>query len=337
MKKINILITGGCGFVGTNICVFLKKNFNSANIFSLDNCSKIYSKNNLQILNSNKIFNYKISLHDKYQLSKLKTKFDYVIDCAGNPAVESSRKKIEEVFDSNLVGTFNLLQKVKSDNSKIIFFSTSRVYPIEGSYEKFKRKSLYNELDTIEGPKTVYGFTKLASEMMIKEFSYAFDVKYIINRFGLITGPLQFGKIDQGLVSLWMWRHLNKKFLEFKGYNGNGIQVRDILNINDVSRLIMEQIQKFNNIYNLTFCVGGGKNNSVTLKQLTNKCKKITHFSAKIKKYKKTSIYDVPYFISSNKKIYKYYNWRPKLSVDTTLIQLFNWMKNNYISIKSFF
>ena len=67
------------------------------------------------------------------------------------------------------------------------------------------------EKDNIEGPKTIYGLTKLTSEMLIEEFSYAFGIKYIINRCGVISGPLQFGKQDQGFLSLWIWSHLNKK------------------------------------------------------------------------------------------------------------------------------
>ena len=68
---------------------------------------------------------------------------------------------------------------------------------------------------------------------MIEEYEYSENIKYIINRCGLITGPGQYGKVEQGLVSLWMWRHINKIDLSYKGYNGKGIQVRDILFIED--------------------------------------------------------------------------------------------------------
>ena len=70
---------------------------------------------------------------------------------------------------------------------------------------------MFNENSNINGAKTIYGVTKLASEMFIEEFSYAFKMKYIINRCGVISGPLQFGKQDQGFISLWIWRHLIKK------------------------------------------------------------------------------------------------------------------------------
>ena len=102
----------------------------------------------------------------------------------------------------------------------MIYLSTSRVFPISETNKvlkskkiksKLQIKKIFGEKNSINGPKTIYGFTKLASEMLIEEFSYAFGLKYIINRCGVISGPLQFGKQDQGFVSLWVWGHLNKK------------------------------------------------------------------------------------------------------------------------------
>ena len=86
--------------------------------------------------------------------------------------------------------------------------------------------------------------------MLIEEFSFAYNLKYIINRCGVVSGPLQFGKQDQGFVSLWLWRHINKKKISYIGYGGNGYQLRDVLHIDDLCMLIYQQIIKFNKIYN---------------------------------------------------------------------------------------
>ena len=95
--------------------------------------------------------------------------------------------------------------------------------------------------------------------MLIEEFSYAFGIKYIINRCGVISGPLQFGKQDQGFLSLWIWRHLNKKKIKYIGYGGFGNQIRDVLHIYDLCSLILIQIKKINKITNKLFTVGGSK------------------------------------------------------------------------------
>ena len=214
---MKILITGGCGFVGSNLCLFLKqKNYK---ITSLDNLSRKGSLYNLSLLKKKKIRNLKIDIQNFKRISKL-PKFDLIIDCCAEAAVEISKNQIDRVINTNLIGTINILKKVKKDKSKIIFLSSSRINPIDEINKVLNKKVLnkkillnrsFNENSSIFGPKTIYGVTKLASEMFIEEFSYAFKIKYIINRCAVISGPLQFGKQDQGFVSLWIWSHLMKK------------------------------------------------------------------------------------------------------------------------------
>ena len=79
--------------------------------------------------------------------------------------------------------------------------------------------------------------------MLIEEFAYAFNIKYLINRCGVISGPFQFGKQDQGFVSLWIWSHIIKKKLKYIGYGGYGNQIRDVLHIEDLTDLLKVQIK----------------------------------------------------------------------------------------------
>ena len=170
-------------------------------IDTLDNLSRKGSFYNLSLLKKLNIKNYKIDVCDFVKIKKLK-KYDLIIDCCAEAAVEVSKKNIDKVFNTNLFGTLNILKKAKIDNTKIIFISSSRVYPLKNFENLFKSSSnrsnlkMFNEKDNLYGARTLYGFTKLASEMMIEEFSYAFKIKYIINRCGVISGPLQFGKLD---------------------------------------------------------------------------------------------------------------------------------------------
>jgi len=335
---MKILITGGCGFVGTNLALYLKsKKFN---VDSLDNLSRKGSKYNLELLNKKKINNYKIDISKIDQINKL-PKYDLIIDCCAEAAVEVSKKDIDKVFNTNLIGTLNILKKVKNDKSKIIYLSTSRVYPVSTSKKIIKSKlrinKLYSEKDSLTGPKTIYGLTKLSSEMLIEEFSYAFGIKYLINRCGVISGPLQFGKQDQGFVSLWVWRHLNKKKLKYIGYGGNGHQVRDVLHIDDLCNLIYLQIKKFKEIFNKTFTVGGSKNSHTSLYQLTKVCEKITNNKIKFKKILKTSIYDIPYYITDNSLITKYYKWKPKKNIKDVVNDIYFWLKTNKKKINKYF
>jgi len=339
MKKV--LIIGGCGFVGSNLCVFLKKKF--FNVTSFDNLSRKGSIFNYKRLKQHKIKNYNLDITKYKDLSKL-PKFELIVDCCAEASVEFSKKNIDKVLKTNLLGTYNILRKCDKDFSSLIFLSSSRVYSMDALKKKIKKKNLerpfkiQNEFDInfdTEGPKTFYGFSKLASEHLIKEYSYLNKMKYIINRCGVIAGPWQYGKIDQGFVSLWVWRNLNKIPVKYLGYGGKGEQVRDILNISDLCNLIYLQIKKLNLVNNVTYSVGGGKKNATSLKNLTKICEKISNNKMIIdNKILMTSDYDIPYFVSSITNVKKIYKWIPKKNIINTVHEIYRWQKKNINNLK---
>ena len=340
---MKILITGGCGFVGTNISIFLKKK--GFNISSLDNLIRKGSRYNHSLLKKNKINNYKIDISNYKKIQNL-PKFDLIIDCCAEAAVEVSKNEIDRVFSTNLIGTLNILKYANKHKSKLIFLSSSRVYSIsklndlvqsKNLKKKLNIKSLINENFSIRGPKSIYGFTKLASEMLIEEFSYAFNLKYIINRCGVISGPLQFGKQDQGFVSLWIWKHLVKGNLKYIGYYGYGNQIRDVLHIDDLCSLIFTQIKKINSINNKLFTVGGSTKNSTSLLNLTKMCEEITQNKLIYSKISKTSIYDIPFFIADNKLVSKTYNWKPHKNLKKIVKDIYVWLKKDFNILKKYF
>ena len=339
---MKILITGGCGFVGTNLALFLN---NYYNVFILDNLSRKGSKYNLNLLKKKNIKNFNFNIKNYNKIKKL-PKYDLIIDCCAEAAIEVSKKKIDEVIDTNLIGTINILKKAKEDKSKIIFISSSRVYPIIPLNNIIKNRNIKNKIyinkkidekNNILGPKSIYGLTKLSSEMFIEEFSYAFGIRYLINRCGVISGPLQFGKQDQGFISLWIWKHLNKQKLKYIGYGGHGNQVRDVLHIKDLCNLILIQIKKINKIYNKLYTVGGSSISYTSLKNLTNICQKITKNKIKLSKQKKTSIYDIPYYITNNSLVSKTYKWKPKKNIYNVVMDTYVWLSNNKNNLKKYF
>tara|TARA_Y100001970_G_C14188343_1_gene833898 strand:+ start:653 stop:1675 length:1023 start_codon:yes stop_codon:yes gene_type:complete len=340
---MRILVTGGCGFVGTNLCLHLKKK--KFKVISIDNLSRKGSKYNLNLLKNNNIKNFKIDIANFNNLKKV-PKVDLIIDCCAEAAVEVSKRELDKVFFTNLVGTFNILKKAKIDKAKLIFLSSSRVYPLTLLNNLVKQKKMnkkirfFKKIDenfSLDGPRSIYGFTKLSSEMLIEEFSYQFGIKFIINRCGVISGPLQFGKQDQGFVSLWLWRHLNKKKLNYIGYGGNGHQVRDVLHIDDLKKLIFLQIKKLNKINNKIFTVGGSIKNKISLIELTKICQKISGNEIKIGKIKKTSNYDIPVFITNNSKVSKTYGWKVKKDIYEISQDVYKWLSNNKKLIKKYF
>ena len=339
---MKILVTGGCGFVGTNLCLSLKNKRHS--VFSLDNLSRKGSNYNLNLLRKKKIKNYKIEISN-FKKIKILPKFDLIIDCCAEAAVEISKKYKDKIFNTNLVGTYNILKKARRDKSKIIL-SSSRVYPIDMLNKLVSNKTIKNKIyikkkinenTNVIGTKSIYGFTKLSSEMLIEEFSYLYKIKYIINRCGVISGPLQFGKQDQGFVSLWVWKHLNNLKLNYIGYGGYGNQLRDVLHIDDLCRLINLQIKKLSKNNNLTFTVGGSNYSQVSLKELTKICQKITKNKIKIGKIAKTSNYDIPYYITDNSKVSRIYGWQIKKNIHQIVEDIYTWLSKNKKIIKKYF
>ena len=332
---MKILITGGCGFVGSNLAIYFKENQIGTKIDTLDNLSRKGSLLNFQRLKKKKIKNFKVDISNNKKIKTL-PKYDLIIDCCAEAAVEASKREIDRVFYTNLIGTFNILKKCAEDKSKIIFLSSSRIYSIEKLKKLKNNKTLINEkFDTLEA-KSIYGYCKYSSEQLIKEFSFLYKLKYLINRFGVISGPWQFGRQDQGFVSLWVWKHLNRKKLSYIGFGGKGHQIRDVIHISDVCKLIALQIKQLNNIHNLVINVGGGRKNAISLKKLTKICQKVTMNKIKIFSKKTTSEYDIPYYVTDNSKVEKIYNWKPKKKFSQIVEDIYGWMILNKKVLKKY-
>ncbi len=332
---MKILITGGCGFVGSNLAIYFKNNRIGSKIDTLDNLSRKGSLLNLKRLKKKQIKNYKKDISHYNNLKNL-PKYDLIVDCCAEAAVEISKIEVDKVFNTNLVGTFNILKKCAKDKSKFIFLSSSRVYSIKDLRKLKKKNFLINEKFNTSGAKSIYGFSKYSSEHLIREFSFLYKIKYIINRLGVISGPWQFGKQDQGFVSLWVWKHLNRKKLSYIGFGGKGLQIRDVIHIADVCKLITKQIKKVNKINNLTLNVGGGSKNVISLKNLTKICQKITSNRIRIFSKKTTSEYDIPYYVTNNFKVKKIYNWHPKKNILDIVKDVYKWMVLNKKILKKY-
>jgi CDP-paratose 2-epimerase len=144
------------------------------------------------------------------------------------------------------------------------------------------------------------------------------------------------GREDQGFVSLWVWRHLNKLPLKYIGFGGYGNQMRDLLHVEDLNSLILEQIKKIKEINNITISAGGGKRNLISLRELTKICQNLTGNKIKFIKVKKTSLYDIPYFCTSNYHAKNIYNWKPKKKIIDIVRDAYDWQKKNYKILKNY-
>ena len=171
----------------------------------------------------------------------------------------------------------------------MILLSTSRVYsaselaalPVKSSDNRFKLQSCdvsgVSSLGISEGfprtaPLSLYGASKLASETLILEYGECFDFPVWINRCGVLAGAGQFGKADQGIFSFWIHSYREKKPLKYIGFNGKGHQVRDALHPMDLVPLLSRQMLELDWEAPKIINLGGGVQNSMSLKQLSSWC-----------------------------------------------------------------
>jgi CDP-paratose 2-epimerase len=281
----NILITGGCGFVGSNLAIHLKTQQPEYQIQVLDNLSRRGSE-----LNQNRLQFYGIgftkgdvrNVTDLEQFSEV----DLIIDAAAEPSVMAGlNHDPKELVDINFGGTINCLELARKRQCAFIFLSTSRVYSYpdlnslpfdeEATRFEFGEKTGYfrkgiDETFSTSALKSFYGASKYASEMLINEYAAHYSIRNIINRFGVVAGPHQMGKVDQGFLTLWVAAHYFNLPLSYFGFGGQGKQVRDILHIDDLCQLISLQINNLNEINGMCFNVGGGWKNSISLTELTS-------------------------------------------------------------------
>jgi len=331
MKYKNILITGGAGFVGSNLAILFKKKYSKIKITCLDNLSRRGSELNLPRLKENHIDFVFGDVRNSEDLQNINT--DLVIDCSAEPSVLAGQNNPQFLINNNLNGTINCLELSRIQKADFVFLSSSRVYPIE-ELNKNKFKPI-PETFPLGKNRSLYGATKLSSEFIVQEYINSFNLKAIINRCGCITGPWQFGKVDQGVFTLWMAAHYFKKELSYIGFGGKGKQTRDFIHIHDLFDILNIQINDIGAYSGKIYNIGGGPKNNISLTHLTKLCQKITGNKIKIKSIKENRPNDILSYISDISKIKKQSHWEPSRNIETTMQDIFNWIKDNETSLKN--
>ena len=348
-----ILITGGAGFVGSNIAIKIKQKYPKNKVICLDNLKRRGSELNLTRLKDNGIIFFHGDIRNKEDLNEIGS-FDAIIECSAEPSVMAGIDSTPDyLINTNLVGTINCLEAARKNNANFIFLSTSRVYPIDPinsikyseSETRFvidKKQNItgitekgISEEFTLSGQRSLYGTTKLCSELILQEYIEYYNMKGVINRCGVITGPWQMGKIDQGVFVLWVARHIYGGKLSYIGFDGLGKQVRDFVHIDDLFDLVDMQINDIDKFNGQIFNVGGGLKNSVSLIELTKACEKATGKKIKIDSVKETRKADIRFYITDYSKINKLSGWTPKKGLDETIKEIAKWVEDNKDLLKN--
>ena len=340
-----ILVTGGAGFVGSSVALALKLATPDAQITAFDNLHRRGSELNLARLRESGVAFVHGDIRSLADLTGLAAP-DLIVECSAEPSAQAGYGGSPEyLIDTNLTGCYHCLELARRTQADFVFISTSRVYPYrrlnELAYEEGPERFHLSAVQTVsgasglgvsedfplDGPRSLYGMTKLAGELMVTEYGDAYGIRYIINRCGLLTGPWQMAKSDQGVIALWMAAHYFRRDLSYIGFDGSGRQVRDYLHIADFCDLLLEQLANFEAYQGRLFNVGGGLPYSLSLRETTALCKEITGNRITIAPVAETRPADVRIYLTDHRRVTAVNGWRPRRDGKTTLTDIFDWIR----------
>jgi CDP-paratose 2-epimerase len=339
---MRILITGGAGFVGANLGVALAGRHRDWEVVALDNLMRRGSELNLPRLAEAGVEFRHGDVREPDDLAAAGA-FDAMVECSAEPSVLAGFADTSYSVQTNLLGAYNCLERAREEGAFLVFLSTSRVYPVAPQLELAldegeTRFELAEEQPVpgagprgiaegfpLSGARTLYGTTKLSAELLIEEYADAFGLRAVIDRCGVIAGPWQMGKVDQGVFSWWLLSHHFGRPLTYIGFGGGGKQVRDLLHVDDLVDLVDEQLGEPERWSGTVANVGGGRECSLSLLETTDLCRELTGNEVPIAAEPQTRPGDVPIYLSDCSRLFSLTSWRPRRGGRDVLSDLLEW------------
>ena len=333
---MNILITGGLGFVGSNLAIHFSKDTGNK-VIAIDNRHKMLGSYENYNLISQKGTDFAYvdirNQNDVVQLFK-ENSFDLILHMAAQVAFKTSVEVPRLDFEINALGTFNLLEAAREycQNATFIYASTNQVYGSLSSEKMVELEKRYDFVDLRKGvPESYpldclspYGCSKGAGEMYVRDYARVYDMNTVVTRFGGIYGPGQYSYVDHGWVSYISEMVLNG--LEFNRF-GHGKQVRDILFVSDIVSAISKISENINIVKGETFNIAGGKENSISVLELLELLEELTGNKelSNINPMRKADKLVMYLDISKAKKML---DWQPMVDKRNGIQKLLFWLRN---------
>jgi CDP-paratose 2-epimerase len=339
LALMRVLVTGGAGFIGSSVALALAARHPDWSIVACDNLYRRGSELNLpRLRQAGAEFAHADVRHleDLLRIGEIQA----LVECSAEPSVLASGDVIVPV---NLTGAYHCFELAARHGAQVVFLSTSRVYPI-ASIERLA----YREADTryelaeeqpvagasaegisedfpLTGSRTMYGASKLAAELLLAEY----ELPWVVNRCGVVAGPWQMGKVDQGVFTHWMLSFYFGKPLSYIGFGGTGKQVRDLLHVADLVDLVDEQLGSPSAWVGQTFNVGGGRACSLSLQETTAICRELTGKDLEVAAVRENRPGDVRCYLSDCSALYAHSAWRPKRGPRDILADILTWISEN--------
>ena len=333
MRKFdNILITGGCGFIGTNFIKYvLEKTEYNGNIINIDALTYAGNIKNLQGIEDkykDRYFFEKVNICDSYNINRIFEKYnpDCIINFAAESHVDRSILGPHDFIKTNIIGTFTLLEAARKlwgsniENKLFHHISTDEVYGSLGETGYFYENTPYD-------PRSPYSASKASSDHIVKSYYYTYNMPVTISNCSNNYGPYQF---PEKLIPLIISNILEEKYLPIYG---DGKNIRDWIFVEDHNNAVLDIIYRgrLGESYNI-----GGENEIANIDMVNILCEKLAIKLNKQKNYYKKLIkfvkdragHDKRYAIDCEK-IKKELSWKRKYDFDTSIDITIDWYLNN--------
>lgn len=341
---MRVLVTGGAGFIGASTALGLRARHPEWEVIVLDNLRRRGSELNLPRLREAGIA---FQHGDVRELEDLLAvgEFHALVECSAEPSVLAGvGESPAYAVGSNLLGAYHCLETARRHGAQMVFLSTSRVYPVasltalalretDSRYELAEEQPMpgaspagISEDFPLQGARTLYGTTKLAAELLLEEYRESYGLRTVVNRCGVIAGPWQMGKVDQGVFTYWMLAHHFGRELRYTGFGGSGKQVRDLLHVEDLLELIDRQLGDPNGWNGFVGNVGGGRECSLSLLETTALCAEITGNELQLVAEGSERPGDVPIYLSDCRRLHAHDDWRPRRGPRKILADIHRWI-----------
>jgi len=335
LHKRRALITGGAGFIGANLADWMAAHGFSVTIY--DNLSRAGVEDNLEWLRRRHGETIEAEIADVRNAKRLTHAVqgaDWVFHLAAQVAVTSSLGEPRHDFEVNAGGTLNVLEAIRSTgaNASLVFTSTNKVYGDLSAIRLRKSGTRYEaanaETRLVIGEEThlsfhsPYGCSKGAADQYVLDYARSFGVRAVVFRMSCIYGPHQMGTEDQGWIAHFIRQTLQGKPITICG---DGLQVRDVLFVEDLVNAMQLAQKHIDNISGQAFNIGGGADNTISLVELLKLIEQIGGSRPAVipDDWRQG---DQRYYVSDISKFTSAVGWFPKVTAEEGIRRLYQWL-----------
>jgi CDP-paratose 2-epimerase len=356
---LHVLVTGGCGFIGSHVALHLRDAGHKVSV--MDNLVRRGSERNIPVLSRHGVSFFHGDVRNPEDLGNLPSSIELICDTSAQPSVVTGYANPLFDITNNGLGAIHILEYARPRRIPLIFWSSNRVYSADRLNALPRRETptrfeydpdawnrlaieqrpagfhpvhgVSEEFSIDGGQRSIYGLSKLMADAACQEYAHAYDLPIVVNRFGVISGEGQFGHTDQGWVVWWAIAHWFQLPLTYLGWQGK--QVRDVLFVEDMLRLLGLQIKQIARFRGDVFNLGGGVANSVSLREATTTMQEISSRSAPITQTDKARQGDIVLYWTDNRKAEQQLGWKPHTDLRTGFTRIFEWIRENEAELRS--